>query len=86
MLKYHWYHARCSASDALERTRQGEYVLVRDCTLLDMADEVTLVRRQLERMGITVQAGAAELLKGETKDQVVGRAREAAGATLSRAR
>ena len=76
-------YSRCSPGDALEKTRQGEYIIVKDCTLLDMADEVSKVRKELERMGITCKAGAAEMMKGEQKDVVVGRARASAGALLA---
>ena len=57
--------------------------MVKDCTLLDMADEVSKVRKELERMGLTCKAGAAEMMKGEAKEVVVGRARSSAGALLS---
>lgn len=76
-------YSRCSPGDALEKTRQGEYIIVKDCTLLDMADEVAKVRKELERMGITCKAGAAEMMKGEQKEVVVGRARASAGALLA---
>lgn len=77
-------YSRCSPGDALEKTRQGEYIILKDCTLLDMADEVAKVRKELERMGITCKAGAAEMMKGEEKAVVVGRARASAGALLSK--
>ena len=76
-------YSRCLPGDALEKTRQCEYIIVKDCSLLDMADEVSKVRKELERMGITCKAGAAEMMRGESKDVVVGRARASAGATLS---
>lgn len=76
-------YSRCLPGDALEKTRQGEYIIVKDCTLLDMADEVSKVRKELERMGLTCKAGAAEMMKGEPKEVVIGRARSSAGATLS---
>jgi len=76
-------YSRCLPGDALEKTRQGEYIIVKDCTLLDMASEAANVRRELERMGIGCKAGAAEMMKGESKDVVVGRARASAGATLA---
>jgi HAMP domain-containing protein len=76
-------YSRCAPGDALEKTRQGEYIIVKDCTLLDMADEVGKVRKELERMGITTKAGAAEMMKGEQKEVVVGRARASAGALLN---
>ena len=79
-------HSRCDVGDALEKTRQGEYIIVKDCTLLEMADEVGKVRQHLERMGITCRSGAAEMMKGEIKETVIGRARESAGATLARSR
>jgi hypothetical protein len=76
-------YSRCSPGDALEKTRQGEYIIVKDCTLLDMADEVSKVRKELERMGILCKAGAAEMMKGEAKEVVIGRARASAGALLA---
>lgn len=77
-------HSRCDPGDALEKTRQGEYIIVKDCTLVDMAGEVARVRQQLARMGVVCKSGAAEMMRGEGKDTVIGRARESAGATLAR--
>lgn len=67
---------RVDADDRVEKLSDLEYVILKAGTLIDTADLLELLRRELERHRIDAQVGAAEQTRGESKEVLMARARE----------
>lgn len=68
--------ASVDADDRVEKLSEREYVILKAGSLVETADLLELIRRELERSRIDALVGAAEQTRGETKDQLLERARQ----------
>lgn len=67
---------RIDADDRLEKLNDLEYLILKAGTLIETADLLEMLRRELERHRIDAQVGAAEQTRGESKEELLARARE----------
>jgi hypothetical protein len=67
---------RIDSDDRLEKLSDLEYLVLKAGTLIETADLLELLRRELERHRIDAQVGAAEQTRGESKEELLARARE----------
>lgn len=67
---------RIDADDRVEKLSDLEYLVLKAGTLIETADLLELLRRELERHRIDAQVGAAEQTRGESKEELLARARE----------
>ena len=66
---------RIDADDRVEKLSDLEYLVLKAGTLIETADLLELLRRELERHRIDAQVGAAEQTRGESKEELLARAR-----------
>ena len=64
------------AQDHFECLAPHEFALTKECSLMDMINVMEAIREQLQSAGFDCQAGTAERLRGEEKEDLLRRARE----------
>ena len=74
------------AQDHFECLSPTEFALTKECSLMDMINVMEAIREQLQTAGFECQAGTAERLRGEEKEDLLRRARESANTFAGKGR
>ena len=74
------------AQDHFECLSPTEFALTKECSLMDMINVMEAIREQLQKAGFGCQAGAAERLRGEEKEDLLRRARESSNSFAGKGR
>lgn len=74
------------AQDHFECLSPTEFALTKECSLMDMINVMEAIREQLQKAGFDCQAGTAERLRGEEKEDLLRRARESSNTFAGKGR